>query len=117
MNPAASELLGDGQQVLAAGLLRRAVARAVDSAVIGASLFVAFWFYFFSVPVGDVLVGTIRTDPETLTRSPFHWAAFAAAIAICLAVLLYETAMTAMWGQTFGKAFAGIEVVSHVSMA
>ena len=36
------------------------------------------------------------------------------AIAIWLAVLLYETAMTAMWGQTFGKAFTGIEVVSHV---
>ena len=114
MNPAASAPLGDGQQAPAGGLLLRAVARAVDSAVIGASLFVAFWFYYFSVPVGDLIIGTIRTDPETLTRSPFHWAAFAVSIAICLAVLLYETAMTAMWGQTFGKAFTGIKVVSHV---
>ena len=70
MNPAASVLLGDGQQVLAAGLLRRAGARAIDSAVIGASLFVAFWFGFFSRPVGDVIVGTIRTDPETIDPVP-----------------------------------------------
>ena len=113
MKSAASVPLGDGHQALAGGLLRRAAARAIDSAVIGASLFVAFWFGFFSVPVGDLIIGTMRTDPETLTRSPFHWALFAVAIAICVAVLLYEPAMTAMWGQTFGKAFAGIEVVSH----
>ena len=111
MNPAASAPLGDGQQALAAGLWRRATARAIDSAVIGASLFLAPWLYIFSVP-GDAFFPSL--NDEGLTRSPFHWAAFAAAIAICVAVLLYELAMTAMWGQTFGKAFTGIEVVSHV---
>ena len=102
--------LQDGQMRPRAGRTRRLTARAIDSVVLGVSLFIAASIHFLSIP-GDPFFP--RSDHETLTRSPFKWTLLAMAIAISLAVLLYELVSVTAAGRTIGKAMLGVCVISH----
>ena len=105
--------LQDGQMRPRAGRTRRLKARAIDLFLRAIALFVAFWFFFASLPE-DWFVLFRSSSDEAASRSPFQWAALVVTIMICLLVLLYHPVMTGIWGQTFGKAMLGVCVVSHI---